>query len=214
LIAANGWSDGAEHAIFPGDVVELPAGAVAVATSRPAVTGTTRPASSSGLATTSTQPASAPTEGGYRDTGLPYAGPDRGTTDPIVQPLPDGVYFADSPQVIGGDTAIEFTLWQRFTGDDCLEEFPTATLNCIGDGFTGNAATRASMIVSNGTASVIGLEEGIPVAYEVAPAELVRLIRGVAPAADAPERFSYAPYPFIVTVRGSEIVAADQQFQS
>jgi LysM repeat protein len=215
LIAANGWTDGAEHAIFPGDVVELPAGAVAVSTTRPTATATTRPASSGATATTSTQPASAPTDGGYRDTGLPFAGPDRGTTDPIVQPLPDGVYFADSPQITGGGTAIEFTLWQRFTGDDCLQQFTTAPLNCIGDGFTGNEATRASMIVSDGTATVIGLDDtGNPVAYEVSPDELVRLISGETPADDAPEGFSYAPYPFIVTVRGGEIVAADQQFQS
>jgi LysM repeat protein len=206
LIAANGWSDGAEHAIFPGDVVELPAGVVAVST--------TRSASANGSAPTSTQPTGRSAAGGYRDTGLPYAGPDRGTTDPIADPLPDGVYWATAPAVDGGGESIVFTLQQRFTGDDCLEQYTTAPLNCIGDGFAGGDTTTASMLVSNSTATVIAVDEGISAAYDISTEELLRLIRGEAPAADAPEGYSYVPYPFIVTVRNGEIVAADQQFQS
>ena len=35
LVEVNEWSDGANHAIFPGDVIALPGGAVAVSTTRP-----------------------------------------------------------------------------------------------------------------------------------------------------------------------------------
>jgi hypothetical protein len=35
LIEVNDWSDGADHAIFPGDVIGLPDDAVGVSTTRP-----------------------------------------------------------------------------------------------------------------------------------------------------------------------------------
>jgi LysM repeat protein len=213
LIAANGWSDGPGHAIFPGDVIELPADAASVPTTTSATTSTTRPASPGG-GTTTTSPAGEPGGGGYIDTGLPFAGPDRATTDPIVEPLPDGVYWAEASGVVSGGATIEFTLRQRLSGEDCLEQFPTSTLNCIDDGYVGDATAQASMSVDGTTASVISTPAGIPVAWEVTPAELARLVAGEPAAADAPEGFSYVPFPFIVTVRGGEIVAADQQFQS
>lgn len=43
LVAANGWTDGTDHAIFPGDVITLPAGA-----------STPAPATSAGAASTTT----------------------------------------------------------------------------------------------------------------------------------------------------------------
>ena len=55
LVEANGWTDGANHAIFPGDVIALPDDAVAVSTTRPAVNdddrNTSTTAGSSGTST-------------------------------------------------------------------------------------------------------------------------------------------------------------------
>ena len=77
LVDANEWTDGSDHAIFPGDVIALPADAVAVSTTRPAVNddddGDDDDSTSAGPSATTT---AAPTSGGYTPgDGESYAGP-------------------------------------------------------------------------------------------------------------------------------------------
>ena len=152
LVEVNGWSDGSEHAIFPGDVIALPEGAVAVSTTRPADNGgdddddtTTMTAGSSA---TTTAPA---TGGGYAATSGPSLD---GLILAVTEPLVDGTYLSNVPSVSGDGSTITFELLQ------CPEPYGTAPGRCL-DLLDFVVATTASMRVDAGTASVL-LVDGIP----------------------------------------------------
>jgi LysM repeat protein len=223
LVAINGWSDGSAHAIFPGDVIVLPDDAVAVSTTRPpnndtddddadgATAPTTTPSATATPAPTATQ--SATTSGGYTATGQQYAGPALdGATDPVADPLADGVYWSPAQTVSADGSTIVFDLVQRFSGEACREHFGTAPGSCIGDIGYGSATATAPMRVGQGTVSVLEVD-GIdaPEAYRITSAELARLLAAQTPADDAPGGFVFDPVDsFVVTVRDGVVTAADQ----
>jgi LysM domain-containing protein len=219
LVDANGWTDGADHAIFPGDAVQLPDGAVAVSTTRPAASNgntTTTTRATGGSATSST----AATSGDYSQTGQMYAGPRLGgSTDAPTNPLGDGVYWVhDAPTLSADRSSIVFTIVsQMFFGDACREHFGTTPDACLSDygGELGETAT-ASMSVGSGSVSVLYLHGGLDVeAYRITSQELARLLAGQSPADDAPDDFEYDRVDsYVVTVRDGSVTSADQIWTS
>jgi LysM repeat protein len=216
LVEFNDWEDGADHAIFPGDEIALPVDAVAVPTTRPPRTtdsGGNDDSGDGGSATTTTAMTNATGNGGYEATGQSYIGPDFGeSTDPIVDPMPDGVYWSWTPSVSGDGSTIMFEVVQQFNGDECLEHFGTAPGTCSGDIEFESATATATMRVGSGTASVLfvnGID--VPEAFRVSTEELARLLAGQPPADDAPDEFiADLVDAFVVTVRNGSVVAADQ----
>ena len=133
LVGVNEWSDGSDHAIFPGDVIGLPDDAVAVSTTRAPSNnnsnGDDDDNESDGSGTSST----AAMSGGYTATGEAYVGPTLdGSTDPIIDPLPDGVYWSFEPSVSDDGSTITFEVVQQFSGDTCREHFGTSN-SCLSD---------------------------------------------------------------------------------
>jgi LysM repeat protein len=219
LVYANDWSDGTDHAIFPGDVIALPDGTVAVSTTRPPSNNSesNNDIDNGASATTSTAPTAAATSGGYTATGEFYVGPAfGGSTDPITEPLADGVYWSFTSTVSGDGSTITFDSVQQFSGDECREHFGTAPHTCDNDIDFEDATATASMRVGSGTASVLYLHGGYDVeAYRVATEELARLMSGQTPADDAPDGFDFNSVdPFVVTVQDGAVTAADQIFIS
>lgn len=214
LVEANGWTDGASHAIFPGDEIQLPAGASAVATTvRPATTAP-RPSAATGADPTTTAGADEPDRVEYRPLDG-YAGPPIDRSDPVVTPLPDGVYWAWDAELSGGGESIDFTLSQVFFGDACREVLGTSEEACASDiGSDESVHATVSLEVGTGTASVTLFEGGIASYYAVPTTELARLLAGDPPSPGAPAGLPWMPGPFVVTVRGGDVVAADQRFVS
>ncbi len=166
---------------------------------------------SGGSATSSTVPTAA-TSGGYEATGESYVGPALdGSTDPIIEPLPDGVYWSFGPAVSTDGSTITFELVQQFSGDSCREHFVTTPDSCLSDIDFESALAAASMRVGSGTATVLYLHGGYDVeAYRTTSEELARLLAGKPPADDAPDDFQYGAHPFVVTVQNGSVTAADQ----
>ena len=217
LVEVNDWSEGADHAIFPGDVIGLPDDAVAVSTTRP-------PSDNSGDSggddddtggTSQGTPNDEATTGGYTSLGEGYAGPDLGdSTAPITDPLADGVYWSWDQTVSGDGSAITFQLVQKVSGEACREHFGTSPESCASDiAFIQDPTTTASMRVGSGTASVLQVDAtaGPFATYRITSEELARLISGEPPADDAPDGFVFDSVDaFVVTVQNGAATAADQ----
>ncbi len=214
LVEVNEWTDGSNHAIFPGDVIALPDDAVAVSTTRPAANDDDDRNTSTTAGSSATTTAAA-TSGGYTATGESYAGPAfGGSTDPITDPLADGVYWSFGPTVSGDGSTITFEVVQQFSGDECLEHFGTAPDSCLNDIEFETVTGTASMRVGSGTASVLHLD-GVDIkTYRISTDELARLLAGQSPADDAPDGYQFGMYPFVVTVQNGAVTAADQIFIS
>lgn len=210
LVAVNGWTDGADHPIFPGDRIVLPAGATPATSTTGAPTTTARSTTTAATPTTTAAPRAS--LGGYSATGQQYAGPATGDrTSPITSPLADGVYWAGLASAANGQ--VVFTLEQEFFGDACRETIGTGDDDCLGDrGTTGPTGTAP--LAPNAAATVIDDSRGTIAAWRVSTGELVRLIGGQQPSADAPSGYRYADLPFVVTVRNGAVVAADQRYIS
>lgn len=211
LVAANGWVDGELHAIYPGDVIQLPPGAAV-----PELPSTTLPPSASSSAESAT--------GGYRAAEpilVLYL--DDGRSAPITTPLADGTYYSREFGVAAGGAAVDFTLVQAVSGGACRAELDTVPggtideLECIGGYFV--LSPSATVRLSAGDAVpvlVLGDTSDRPGGghSEVAAAEFVRLVGGQAPAADAPAAYSYIGWSALVQIRDGLITRVEQYFES
>ena len=211
LVDANEWSDGSDHAIFPGDVIALPDDAVAVSTTRPPSNnngGNDDDGNDDDDGNTSTTAGSgaAATSGGYTSTGEPSLD---GLILAITEPLVDGRYLTNVPTVSGDGSTITFELLQ------CPESYGTAPGSCL-TFLDFEVSTMASMRVGSGTASVL-LLDGIsaPQSYRITTEELSRLLAGEAPADDAPDGFEFDPVDgYVVTVQNGAVTSAEQVWLS
>lgn len=208
LVSANGWADGANHPIFPGDRIVLPAGA-----NTPTTTGAT---TSTTVATSTTKaPPAASTSvaeqlGGYSPTGEQFGGPQQGSTPPVATPLADGTYLALDANAAGG--GVDFTITQAFFGADCDANIGTGEDDCL-NGFDTKGPSSTVTLAPDARVSVI-YEAGGITSYRITVDELRRLVAGQAPSSDAPSEFTYIPLPFILTVRDGKATTADQRYVS
>ena len=204
LVDANGWPDGSDHLILPGDVIALPPGARAPGSTPPAVapSGTTAPTGGSEPAAES---------GGYQAISSPSAASlqvDQ-KTNPIIDPLPDGEYWSWDYTSDGQN--VSFTLVQYFVGDACRERFD----DCASDNNTlQEPSATVSLSASAPTSVVWCCPGGSFESYRVSNREFARLVSGFGPAPDAPAGFAYSRSGAVVTVRDGQAVAVDQVFTS
>ena len=203
LIAANGWADGADHLILPGDVIKLPAGASGPASGN----AITEPDTSSPTTAVSTG-----SPGGY-STASSRLGFTNGRTAEVTSPLVDGVYWAQG--ISANESSVSFTLGQLLL---CTPELATERpeLDCS----NGLAAELTSpnaqvTLASNAIVLLISGGTGAPVNLSVTPAEYARLLAGFAPASDAPDGFGFNTSDLtLVQVSGGSVVAVEQTYIS
>ncbi len=121
-----------------------------------------------------------------------------------------GEYWATVGTVgVGAEPFVEFDLAQAFFGDACLAQFgddPDACVNDIGVQAEPHGllpAFRSTLQV----ATVVGVDQRN---FAITADELIALVSGEQPAAEAPDGYQFAPFPFVVTVAGGTITAARQ----
>lgn len=211
LVAANGWSDGADHSIFPGDAVRLPAGAVMSAAPANTSAPATSEAASAGASATTAPSAGAPSKGGYGPATVDLF-PTGGGTDPVVSPLPDGHYWASTTSSDG--TNVTFTLGQYFTCDGSqFEEYPE--LECPSGFDTISTPSATVRLASNAVVTIAtGSSLENQTLADVSPGEYTRLVSGQQPAADAPAGFVFLDWITFVEVKGGSAVAVMQMYTS
>lgn len=228
LIAVNGWSDGENHTILPGDVITLPEGATV-----PTPRTTTTAASNSGSGNSgsgsgnsgsgsgnsgsgsgnsgSGSSGSGNSEGGYRTASPNYT---EGDTLVVSSPVVDGDYGAEATS---DGTVITFVLgrivsWETcaegMTDDEASDACASPPLWEPGDG--------TSISVAGSDLDEVTVINGFDAnnVWSVDGEELARLIAGEAPASDAPDGFQFYNWTYLVTVAGGDVVAADQQWHS
>ncbi len=197
LIAANEWADGLDHLITPGDVIQLPDGAEV---STPAITaggGGNGDATAAGRA-----------EYGPMATTIEFTG---GRTAPVVTPLADGLYYAGTASASGGQVTL--TLGQWFTCDDgVLAEHPT--LDCVSGFGTLEDPSAKVKVAANAVVTVNVGDLDTSAKVGISAAEFARLVSGQAPAASAPDGYSYIPYLLFVQVQNGVAVEVEQVYTS
>ena len=199
LVEVNDWSEGADHAIFPGDVIALPDDAVAVSTTRPPSNNT---GDDDDDDTSATAQATV-TRGGYTATAGPTLD---AVTLTLTDPLADGAYLSFPPTVSADGSMITFSLIQ------CPADYGTVANGCIDFIDFEDSGATASMRVGSGSVSVLRMD-GIsaPESYRITSEELARLISGDPPADDAPDGFEFdAVDVYVVTVHNGVATAAEQ----
>lgn len=241
LIAVNGWSDGENHTILPGDVITLPEGAT-VPTPRTTTTAASNSGSGSGSGNSgsgsgnsgsgsgnsgsgsgnsgsgsgnsgsgSGNSGSGNSEGGYRAASPNYT---EGDTLVVSSPVVDGDYGAEATS---DGTVITFVLGRIVSWETCAE------------GMTDDEASDAcaspplwepgegtSISVAGSDLDEVTVINGFDAnnVWSVDGEELARLIAGEAPASDAPDGFQFYNWTYLITVAGGDVVAADQQWHS
>jgi LysM repeat protein len=203
LVEVNDWSDGADHAIFPGDVIGLPDDAVAVSTTRPPSNGNNDDNGEVDEGDDSGAPTLATTRGGYTATSGPSID---GLTLTFSDPVADGVYLSFTPAVSADGSTITFELLQ------CPADSGTAPNGCLTFLDFEHSGATVSMRVGSGTVSVLD-PDGIsaPDSYRITSEELARLLAGEPPANDAPDGFTFDTVdPYVVTVQNGAATAAEQ----
>ncbi len=133
--------------------------------------------------------------------------PDRTAEVTDTQPLPDGQYWASTVTVDADGFRLHFTLAQAFFGPGCAEALSAE--QCDGDAGVLTEPTREIVVAPEGREpiSVVDAKQNN---YAVPSDELVRLIAGESPSADAPDGFAYVEYPYLLTARNGEVVGIQQ----
>lgn len=137
-----------------------------------------------------------------------------GATDPITNPLPDGVYWSWT-YAPSGDS-VEFVLSQLFTGEACRERFGDSPEACASDNNTVYEPSATVMLTPGaGSATVLMSREAA--GFErlaVSTTEFSRLVAGETPAEEAPAGFVFDRHAVVIVIDGGEIDTVDQVFMS
>lgn len=133
--------------------------------------------------------------------------PDRTQAVTDAEPLPDGQYWAPTVTVDADGFRLRFTLAQAFFGPGCAEALSAE--QCDGDVGVVTDPAREIVVAAEGREpiSVVDAKQNN---HAVPSDELVRLIAGESPSADAPEDFEYVAYPYLLTARNGEVVGIQQ----
>jgi hypothetical protein len=132
--------------------------------------------------------------------------PDRTMPVPAGDaPLPDGQYWSEDVAVDG--FRLRFTLSQAFFGPTCTTALGADA--CSGDHGLVTEPSRQILVAAEGRAP-ISVATADRKNYAITADEIVNLVGGGPPSADAPEGFTYHPYPYLLTVRNDEVVSMQQ----
>ena len=133
-----------------------------------------------------------------------------GNGETLGTDVASGEYWATVSGVgTGAEPFVEFDLSQAFFGAACVQQFAGDVDACANDyGVVpephGTLAAQQSRL---DIVTVVGIDQRN---FAVTSAELIALVGGDPPAAEAPDDYAYVAFPFIVTVAGGEITAARQ----
>jgi LysM repeat protein len=191
LIAANGWPDGSDHLILPGDVITLPP-------------------RTSGDGASPAPPADEEPGGGYGPQTVELTPDER--TEPITTPLADGVYFSQDYSAIG-DT-VTFTLTQYFLCDSSTNVADEPDVDCASGFGTLDEPTAPVDLAPDAVVTVATGDLDDPTRADVTAAEFARLVAGEAPGADAPEGYEFSKFFMFVEVTDGAVVAGEQFYTS
>ncbi len=133
--------------------------------------------------------------------------PDRTEAVTEAEPLPDGQYWAPAVTVDADGFRLHFTLAQAFFGSACADALSAD--QCDGDVGVLTDPSRDLTVAPEGRApiSVVDAKQNN---FAVPSDELVRLIAGEQPSADAPDGFAYVDFPYLLTALNGEVVSIQQ----
>ncbi len=217
LLAANDWPEGAAHPIFPGDVVALPAGAsmpeahVADAGTPALETPQTPAETAASLEPTDVVlPAGVIPFSQFDQVTVPPSG--RSASDPILDPLEDGRYYANHYTLGSDGSRVEFTLARFFTSDECLSRHSIApgseeATGCYGYEVDTSSTAHVSMPVSGGADVLLQLHGGPEGSYwyVASSEEFGELLAGTGP----PWQARWIPGGAFVHLVGGEVGRVD-----
>lgn len=188
LVEVNGWPDGIDHLILPGDEILVPGTDGGEATTDEGADG-----------------------GGYTDSAvsLPFDG-DR--TMPITEPLADGTYF--SGDYTSDGSTVTFTLTQYFLCDSTTNVPEEPSVVCASGFGTLDDPTASVVMASDADVAVATGDLDDPTRADVTAAEFARLVAGEPPSADAPAGYEFGNFLAFVEVVDGRAVAVQQFYTS
>lgn len=136
--------------------------------------------------------------------------PDRtAAVDPAATALDgDGAYWAELVGFdLGGDPVFTFDVSQALFAQACIDTLGAD--ECPND-FGVVAEPHLLVTASAGTVTRVTVAAENQQNFAITADELLRLVAGEAPAAAAPDGFAYVEFPYLLTVRGGTVVAANQ----
>ena len=133
--------------------------------------------------------------------------PDRTAPVTDATPLPDGQYWAPEVTVDADGFRLHFTLAQAFFGPGCADELGAD--QCDDDAGVRTDPSRDFVVAPEGRAPISVVDEQQR-NYAVPADELVSLIAGNEPSADAPTDYAYTGFPYLLTVLNGEAVSIQQ----
>ncbi|MCU1368186.1 MAG: hypothetical protein JWL72_3938 [Ilumatobacteraceae bacterium] len=176
----------------------------------------TEPTPTAGADTTEPTSGSTPSSAASADEFKEVAPPKVPTTSaPIAASgtQPDGVYYAtvaDNGDPLPADGAVVLEFVQLFRGDDCTAHFGTAdTDSCVNDYGVVKDPT-AAVEVPLGSQYITVSDAATQKSYQVTGTELYGLLHGDAPAAGAPDGYTYTGFGYVVTVAGGKVTRMEQ----
>jgi hypothetical protein len=140
----------------------------------------------------------------YDRTPVP-AVPDRTAEVVDSDPLPNGQYWAPTVTADGG--RLTFDLAQAFFGPACAEALGAD--QCDGDMGLKADPTRSFTVDPTGAAPISVVAENRQ-NYAIPAPELVNLVGGGDPSADAPDGYGYTEFPYLLTVDAGTVTAIQQ----
>jgi hypothetical protein len=155
-------------------------------------------------------PATAPPGPGFYEQVAPPVAPT-GHTDPFAPSgvLGDGYYFV---QYNGGETQTpDITVVQAFFGAECVTEAEADGDECLNDIYVRVDPSRdIDTLPFAGNVYLTVADSSQPgISYFITPDEL-RTIRAGSPSEGAPDGYSFAGFPWLMTVEGGEITKFEQ----
>ena len=221
LVSACGGSDDADTGSTAASVGPSPVATVpdTASTPSPETTTSNPPRTTGPTASSTTDSTGGVVADGaeYREVGaeaLLQFGAD-GTTQPIDDPLDDGIYFAPTYALTEDGTGIRFDLARASTTEACITALgtvPSGTVDefdCYG-GSLDTSSTAQIELATNSAVPVILVSMQYDF-LEVSTGEFARLLRGGPAGPDAPAGFEYQPYwAAMVEIADGAIVRVNQ----
>lgn len=133
-----------------------------------------------------------------------------GHTDPVAPSgiLANGVYWVE---YLGGETITpSIDVHQAFFGAECVSQAAAAGDECLNDIYVPNDPSReiGNLPFTNDVHLTVA-DSSTQKSYWITPDEL-RSVRAASPSDPAPAGFSFAPFPWRMTVQGGQIVKFEQ----
>lgn len=141
----------------------------------------------------------------YDRVGVP-AVPDR--TRPVVDaPLPDGDYWATSITSANDGKTLTVRIAQVLFDPTCTAELGA---EACADGSALIDTPAKELLVDPADLRIVSVVAADRRNFSITGAELLALVSGAGPSADAPDDYAYEPYPFLVSLRDGGVVEARQ----